>query len=50
MTQLTGAPALARTFVGYGVSHIFVVSAVMRRTLAEAVERGSSRAAYRWAT
>ena len=33
--QMTGAEALARTLVGYGVDHIFMVPAVLRRTLAE---------------
>jgi acetolactate synthase-1/2/3 large subunit len=38
MTRMTGARCLAETLSGYGVSHVFMVPAVLRRTMAE-IER-----------
>lgn len=35
MTQTTGAKVLARMLVDYGVTHVFMVPAVLRRTLVE---------------
>jgi acetolactate synthase-1/2/3 large subunit len=35
MARMTGAQALAEMLQGYGVSHVFMVPAVLRRTLAE---------------
>jgi acetolactate synthase I/II/III large subunit len=35
MAKMTGAEALARMLNGYGVSHVFMVPAVLRRTMAE---------------
>lgn len=35
MTKMTGAQALARMLDGYGVTHLFMVPAVLRRTMVE---------------
>ena len=35
MTRMTGARCLAQTLSGYGVSHVFMVPAVLRRSMAE---------------
>jgi len=35
MARMTGAEALARMLQGYGVTHVFMVPAVLRRTFAE---------------
>src|SRR6266567_2715363 len=39
MARMTGAQALAEMLQGYGVSHVFMVPAVLRRTLAEMEHR-----------
>ncbi len=39
MARMTGARALAQMLDGYGVSHVFMVPAVLRRTLAEMEQR-----------
>jgi acetolactate synthase-1/2/3 large subunit len=39
MARMTGAQALAQMLDGYGVSHVFMVPAVLRRTLAEMEQR-----------
>ena len=39
MARMTGARALAEMLQGYGVSHVFMVPAVLRRTLAEMERR-----------
>jgi len=39
MARMTGAQALAQMLHGYGVSHVFMVPAVLRRTLAEMERR-----------
>ncbi len=39
MTKLTGAQVLADMLQGYGVSHVFMVPAVLRRTFAEMERR-----------
>src|SRR5438105_13044181 len=39
MARLTGAQALADMLQGYGVTHVFMVPAVLRRTLAEMERR-----------
>jgi acetolactate synthase-1/2/3 large subunit len=39
MPRMTGAQALAQMLDGYGVSHVFMVPAVLRRTLAEMERR-----------
>src|SRR3954464_14863687 len=39
MTQMTGAQCLADMLAGYGVSHVFMVPAVLRRTFAEMERR-----------
>lgn len=39
MTQLTGAVVLADTLAGYGVTHVFMVPAVLRRSMAEIEHR-----------
>ena len=39
MARMTGAQALAEMLHGYGVSHVFMVPAVLRRTLAEMERR-----------
>src|SRR5437660_7087308 len=41
MPRMTGAQALADMLQGYGVTHIFMVPAVLRRTLAEMERRTS---------
>jgi len=41
MVQMTGARFLADTLAGYGVSHVFMVPAVLRRTMAEMERRTS---------
>jgi acetolactate synthase-1/2/3 large subunit len=38
---MTGAECLAKMLAGYGVSHVFMVPAVLRRTMAE-MERGTA--------
>src|SRR2546427_11930017 len=38
MARMTGAQALAEMLQGYGVTHVFMVPAVLRRTFAE-IER-----------
>ena len=38
MTRMTGAVMLADTLAGYGVTHVFMVPAVLRRSMAE-IER-----------
>jgi len=40
MTTMTGACCMAQTLAGYGVTHVFMVPAVLRRTMAE-MERGT---------
>jgi acetolactate synthase-1/2/3 large subunit len=40
MTRMTGARCLAQMLAGYGVSHVFMVPAVLRRSMAE-IERGT---------
>jgi acetolactate synthase I/II/III large subunit len=44
MTKLSGAQVLAEMLQGYGVSHIFMVPAVLRRTLAEIERRNRIQA------
>src|ERR1700737_1868401 len=39
MARMTGAQALAEMLQGYGVSHVFMVHAVLRRTFAEMERR-----------
>jgi acetolactate synthase-1/2/3 large subunit len=39
VARMTGAQALAQMLHGYGVSHVFMVPAVLRRTLAEMEQR-----------
>ena len=39
MARMTGAQALAEMLLGYGVSHVFMVHAVLRRTFAEMERR-----------
>jgi acetolactate synthase-1/2/3 large subunit len=39
MARMTGAQALAQMLQGYGVSHVFMVPAVLRRTFAEMERR-----------
>src|SRR6202158_4940573 len=39
MARMTGAQALAEMLQGYGVSHVFMVPAVLRRTFAEMERR-----------
>ena len=39
MARMTGAQALAEMLLGYGVSHVFMVPAVLRRTFAEMEHR-----------
>src|ERR1700681_1103071 len=39
MARMTGAQALAEMLLGYGVSHVFMVPAVLRRTFAEMERR-----------
>ena len=39
MTKLTGAQVIADMLAGYGVSHVFMVPAVLRRTFAEMEHR-----------
>src|SRR6202163_1965750 len=39
MARMTGAQALAEMLHGYGVTHVFMVPAVLRRTLAEMERR-----------
>ncbi|HYV67343.1 MAG TPA: thiamine pyrophosphate-binding protein [Myxococcales bacterium] len=39
MARMTGAQALAEMLQGYGVTHVFMVPAVLRRTLAEMERR-----------
>src|SRR5262245_12017800 len=39
MAKITGAQCLADMLKGYGVSHVFMVPAVLRRTLAEMERR-----------
>src|SRR6202521_1599707 len=39
MARMTGAQALADMLLGYGVSHVFMVPAVLRRTFAEMERR-----------
>src|SRR5438270_904395 len=41
MPRMTGAQALADMLQGYGVTHVFMVPAVLRRTLAEMERRTS---------
>src|SRR5881275_1026115 len=41
MPRMTGAQALAAMLQGYGVTHVFMVPAVLRRTLAEMERRTS---------
>jgi acetolactate synthase-1/2/3 large subunit len=43
MTKLTGAEVLADMLAGYGVTHVFMVPAVLRRTFAEMERRTSIR-------
>src|SRR6266853_311599 len=43
MARMTGAQALAEMLQGYGVSHVFMVPAVLRRTFAEMERRTSIR-------
>ncbi len=43
MARMTGAQALAEMLQGYGVSHVFMVPAVLRRTLAELERRTKIR-------
>ena len=43
MPHMTGAQALAQMLDGYGVSHVFMVPAVLRRTLAEMERRTQIR-------
>ena len=43
MPSMTGAECLADTLAGYGVSHVFMVPAVLRRTLAEMERRTEIR-------
>src|SRR3954468_22501860 len=39
MAKITGAQLLAETLAGYGVTHVFMVPAVLRRTFAEMEKR-----------
>ena len=39
MARITGAQVLAEMLQGYGVSHVFMVPAVLRRTFAEMEHR-----------
>jgi acetolactate synthase-1/2/3 large subunit len=41
MARMTGAQALADMLHGYGVTHLFMVPAVLRRTMAELERRGT---------
>jgi acetolactate synthase-1/2/3 large subunit len=41
MPRITGAQALAEMLAGYGVTHVFMVPAVLRRTFAEMEKRTS---------
>ncbi|MCB4770412.1 thiamine pyrophosphate-binding protein [Ancylobacter sp. Lp-2] len=41
MAKLTGAQALAQMLDGYGITHIFMVPAILRRTMAELESRTS---------
>ena len=43
MTSPTGASVLARMLAGYGVSHVFFVDAILRRTLIELEGEGIRR-------
>src|SRR2546429_909949 len=43
MARMTGAQVLAEVLQGYGVSHVFMVPAVLRRTFAEMEHRTSIR-------
>src|SRR2546427_13050244 len=43
MARMTGAQALAEMLQGYGVSHVFMVPAGLRRTFAEMERRTSIR-------
>src|SRR5512145_1281085 len=43
MKKMTGAEALADMLAGYGVTHVFMVPAVLRRTFAEMERRTSIR-------
>src|SRR3982074_2350857 len=43
MPRMTGAQALAEMLHGYGVTHVFMVPAVLRRTLAEMEHRTKSK-------
>ncbi len=43
MTKLTGAQVIADMLAGYGVSHVFMVPAVLRRTFAEMERRTQIR-------
>src|SRR5256885_13346273 len=41
MAKVTGAQVLAEMLAGYGVTHVFMVPAVLRRTFAEMEKRTS---------
>jgi len=43
MPKMTGARCLAETLAGYGVTHVFMVPAVLRRSLAEMERRTDMR-------
>ena len=43
MVKRTGADVLAEMLQGYGVTHVFMVPSVLRRTLAEMERRTSIR-------
>jgi acetolactate synthase-1/2/3 large subunit len=43
MAKISGAQALAEMLAGYGVTHLFMVPAVLRRTMAELERRTSIR-------
>ncbi len=46
MPKMTGAECLADMLAGYGVSHVFMVPAVLRRTFAEMERRTSIKRIY----
>ena len=43
MPKMSGARFIAETLKGYGVTHVFYVEAILRRTLVEMEKLGISR-------
>ena len=43
MAKMTGARFIAETLQGYGVSHVFYIEAILRRTMVEMEKRGIKR-------